>query len=166
MAVGLSGLLAWCAGNVLGTAFVAGDGPGVLYTADRCAQYRELAPAATDCASAAVAHHFDEVVGVRLDAGVLGVLVLLGWLVVVRPWRRRAGASPPYAVLPTGFAPTVGAALFGAAAAFTLPGGVLELAFTGRDAGAGALLSAGVVATLAFLGSGAVLWRALTTRPA
>jgi hypothetical protein len=163
LAIGLSGLLAAASGSAFGKAFVAGDGPGVTYTAERCAQYQQLSPAPS-CSQAAVGHHYDEVVGYRLDAGALGLLVLGGWLAVVRPWRRRP--RPAYDVLPDAFAPTVGAALFGAAAVVLLPAGLLELAFGGSTAGAGNPLSAGVVATVAFLGFAAALWRSLRTRPA
>ena len=91
-------------------------------------------------------------------------MVLAAWLAVARPWRRRAPAATSYDVLPAGFAATVGAALFGAAAAVTLPGGLMELVFNGRDNGAGALLSAGVVATLVFAGFALSLWRSLAAR--
>lgn len=163
LAIGLSGLLAAAGGSAFGKAFVSGDGPGVTYTAKRCAEYQQLSPAPT-CAQAAVGHHYDEVVGYRLDAGILGLLVLGGWLAVDRPWRRRP--RPAYGALPDAFAPTVGAALFGAAAAVLLPSGLLDLTFTGTSSGAGNPLSAGVVAAVAFLGFAASLWRSLRARPA
>jgi hypothetical protein len=162
LAIGLSGLLAWGAGVAFGKPFVSGDATGVTYTAARCAEYHEYAPGEPTCAKAAVAHHFDEVVGYREDAGILGLIVLAVWLGLGRPWRRRARAATSYDVLPAGFAATVGAALFGAAAAITLPGGLMELVFGGRDNGAGALLSAGVVSTLAFAGFALSLWRSLS----
>jgi hypothetical protein len=165
LAIGLSGLLAWGAGAAFGKPFVSGDATGVTYTAARCAEYHEYAPGEPTCAKAAVAHHFDEVVGYREDAGILGLIVLAVWLGLVRPWRRRSRAATTYDVLPAGFVATVGAALFGAAAAITLPGGLLELVFGGSDNGAGALLSAGVVSTLAFAGFALSLWRSLSAAP-
>jgi hypothetical protein len=164
LAIGLSGLVAWGAGAAFGKSFVSGDAPGVIYSAERCAEYHEYAPGEPTCAKAAVAHHFTEVVGYRVDAGILGVLLLAGWFVAGRLWRRRAPASTTYDVLPAGFAATVGAALFGAAAAVTLPGGLMELVFNGWDNGAGALLSAGVVAALVFAGFSLSLWRSLAAR--
>lgn len=164
LAIGVSGLVAWGEGAAFGKPFVSGDAPGVTYTAQRCAEYHALAPGEPTCARAAVAHHFSEVVGYRLDAGVMGLLALAIWLVAVRAWRRPAPSKTTYDVLPAGFAATVGAALFGAAAAITLPGGLMELVFAGRDNGAGALLSAGVVATLVFAGFCASLWRSLSAR--
>jgi hypothetical protein len=162
--VGLSGLLAWAAGTAFGTSFVSGDGPDVTYSAARCAELREYAPTAPTCAAAAVSHHFDEVVFQRLAAGVLGLLVLAAWLAVVRPWRAASRAPSTYAALPAGFGATVGAALFGLAAVVALPGGLLELALGGAHQGAGDLLSAGVVSTIAFAGFAAVLWRSVTHR--
>jgi putative lipase involved disintegration of autophagic bodies len=75
LAIGLSGLLADTFGRVFGTAFVAGDAPGVTYTAERCAQLLSFEPQARSCEEAAIAHHFGEVVSYRLAAGALGVLV-------------------------------------------------------------------------------------------
>jgi hypothetical protein len=162
LAIGLSGLLAWGAGAAFGKPFISGDATGVTYTAARCAEYRSLSPNEPTCAKAAVGHHFDEVVGYREDAGILGLLALAVWFGLVRPWQRRARAATTYDVLPSGFAATVGAALFGAAAAITLPGGLMQLALGGRDNGAGALLSAAVVSTLTFAGFALSLWRSLS----
>jgi hypothetical protein len=164
LAIGLSGLVAWGAGAAFGKSFVSGDAPGVTYTASRCAEYHEYAPSEPTCAKAAMSHHFSEVVGYRLDTGILGLLALGVWLAAMRLRRRRETAAAPYDVLPAGFAATVGVALFGAAAAITLPGGLLELVFGGRDNGAGALLSAGAVSTLVFAGFAVALWRSLTAR--
>lgn len=162
LAIGASGLVAWGAGAAFGKPFVSGDAPGVTYIAARCAQYHALAPGEPTCAKAAVAHHFTEVVGYREGAGILGLLLFAARLLAVRPWRRPASPATTYDVLPAGFAATVGAALFGAAAAVTLPGGLMQLVFEGRDYGAGALLSAGVVATLVFVGFAWSLWRSLS----
>jgi hypothetical protein len=164
LAIGLSGLVAWGAGAAFGKAFVSGDGQGVTYTAQRCAEYHEYAPGEPTCAVAAAAHHFTEVVGYRLGAGFLGLLALGVWLVAMRPWRRRGAGATSYDVLPAGFAATVGAALFGAAAAVALPGGLAELVIGGRDTGSGNLLSAGVVATMVFAGFALSLWRSLSAR--
>ena len=95
-------------GSVVDKAFVAGDQPGVTYTAARCAEYLEYQPHAATCADAAIAHHYDEVVWYRVDAGVLGLLALAGWWFVRR---RRLRASRPES-LPPGFVALVGTALF------------------------------------------------------
>jgi hypothetical protein len=140
VAVGVSGLLAAGMGAAFGKAFVSGDAPGVTYTAERCADYFEYFPNASDCADAATQHHFEEVVFYRLTAGVLGLLVLGGLFVVRRRYPRGAGVR----LLPESFAPTVVATLFGIAALYLL-GNSMQIAFGITD-GTGALLSGGVVA--------------------
>lgn len=81
VAVGVSGLVAQLLGQAYGALFVAGDAPGVTYTAARCAEYFEYAPGARSCAAAAAAHHWGEVVSGRVEIGVLGLLALLAlWL--------------------------------------------------------------------------------------
>jgi hypothetical protein len=155
LAIGASGLLAAGMGAAFGKGFVAGDQPGVTYTPARCADFREYHPEAASCEAAATAHHFDEVVGDRVAAGVLGLL-LLGAVCLAGP-RLRRGAAP---ALPAGFAATVGASLSGVAAAGLLLLGLGAWAF-GGGSGAGQYLSAGLAALLAFAGFAVALLRAL-----
>ena len=159
LAIGLSGLLADAFGRAFGRAFVAGDAPGVTYTAERCAEYLSLEPHARTCREAAVAHHFGEVVGYRLAAGVLGVLLLAGWAA----WRRRSHVRARPSVLGRSFALTVGATLASAAAA-----GLLFLGsagpLTGHYDGTGNPLSGGLVSILLAAGFGAALRRELRRR--
>jgi hypothetical protein len=141
VAIGVSGLLAGALGRVAGKDFISGDAPGVTYTGARCADYLEYHPEAADCAAAATAHHFDEVVTYRAAAGALGLLVLAGWYAA--RWRlRRAGER---STLPATFTTTAGAAVFGAGAVFLL-GLSLPALVVGGSEGAGALLTGGVVA--------------------
>ncbi|MGZ4616174.1 MAG: permease prefix domain 1-containing protein [Actinomycetes bacterium] len=163
VAIGVSGLLAWGAGAEFGKAFVAGDPLGVSYTPDRCADLRTYAPGADSCAAAAVSHHFDETVVYRLAAGALGLLALGAWVALVRPWRRRRGAS--YDVLPASVTPVVGLVLFGLAT-LMLPFGLLDVVFSGPDHGAGGLISAGLVSAVAACGFAVALWRTLPPQPA
>jgi hypothetical protein len=159
VAIGASGLVAAGMGAAFGKGFVAGDPPGVTYTQERCADFAEYHPEAGGCQGAAAAHHFDEVVGYRVDAGVLGLLLLGGvWLLGPRLRRRAGGAA-----LPDGFAATVGASLFGVAAAALLLQGVGELAL-GRATGAGQYLSGGLVSLVAFAAFAAALARVLFGR--
>src|SRR5947207_2842912 len=65
IAIGTSGLLAELFGRVFGEDFVAGDGPGVTYTAERCADFLRYFPNAVSCNAAAAAHHYGEVVEYR-----------------------------------------------------------------------------------------------------
>ncbi len=140
IAVGLSGLLAGGLGLAFGKGFVSGDLPGVTYTAERCAEFREYYPEPT-CEAAATAHHFDEVVFYRLDAGALGLLGLAAIIVLgkVRPGFGRQASLHPAIV------PAVGASVFGLATLGLLGYSVSEPAFA-DDYGVGALLSGGMVA--------------------
>ena len=85
-------------------------------TAERCAQYLSFEPQAQSCEEAAIAHHYGEVVGYRLVAGVMGLVVLAGWAV----WRRRGHRRLRRGTLGRSFTLTVGAALASAAAAALL----------------------------------------------
>jgi HAAS len=159
VAIGLSGLLADAFARAFGRAFVAGDAPGVTYTAERCAQYLSFEPHARSCEEAAIAHHYGEVVGYRLVAGVMGLVVLAGWAV----WRRRERGRLRRAALGRSFTLTVGAALASAAAAALLFLGSAGVV-TGHYDGTGNPLSGGVVsAVLALVFCGA-LWRELRQR--
>jgi hypothetical protein len=140
LAIGASGLIAWAMGSIGGKAFVAGDAPGVTYTAARCRDFLEYAPHARTCADAATTHHFTEVVWYRVAAGALGAVGLLVWRWV----RRRLG---PSTLQPASFVPTVGCVLFGAAAIALLAQGV-GLWLQAPSSGGGALLSGGIVAGL------------------
>ena len=131
IAVGLSGVVSELFGRLWGAGFVAGDFPGVAYTAARCAvlqaPYRGL-----DCAQAAAEHHWGEVVEYRVALGVLGLLLLLVWRFL-----------PLQAPLPDGFVPALAAAAFLLGAAAT--GLQAANATIQGGQGTGAWLSAAVV---------------------
>jgi hypothetical protein len=158
IAVGVSGLLAGGMGLVFGRSFVSGDPAGVTYTADRCAGFFEYSPGAHTCEEAATRHHFGEVVQYRIAAGVLGILVLGGYL-----WLRRRPGWNDTSPLPVGFASTVGATLFGAAAA-ALFAESLNLLVIGGSNGAGEYLSGGLVALVVAAAFGWSLYRTLMRR--
>jgi hypothetical protein len=142
VAVGASGALAAGMGAAFGRDFVAGDPAGITYTAGRCAEFMEYEPHARTCASAAVAHHYGEVVGYRVDAGILGVLILGGvWLA-----RRRWGSDD--LLLPDGFVPIIAVSLFGAAAGLLLLQSLGQGVIGGETNGVGQWLSGGMVATM------------------
>jgi HAAS len=143
--VGISGGVAAAGAVLYGPEFISGDLPGVTYTAERCADYLEYHPEAADCMAAAVAHHLDETVGTRVDAGILGLLLLAGWWVTKRSLRSRIGPS----AIPALFVPIATLTLF--AGAFVLLGGLgtLQLMSTGWHNGAGSFVSAGLVSLLA-----------------
>ncbi|MFN8558401.1 MAG: permease prefix domain 1-containing protein [Dehalococcoidia bacterium] len=148
LAIGVSGVAAAGIGRVAGKAAVAGDLPGVSYTAERCADFLAYHPEATSCAAAAVAHHFDEVVGNRIDAGVLGLLILAA--VAVARWR--GGARSSLAAAVDALTAMAGTAVFGTAGAALFALGLLRA--LGGAGGGGDLLAAGAVslATAVVLG--------------
>jgi hypothetical protein len=160
VAIGASGALAELLGRLFGPAFVAGDLPGVTYTAQRCAEYLEYFPDAGSCAQAAALHHWGEVVEYRVAVGVLGLLVLGGFLL----WRRRPDRqdSRYLGVLPDGFSATVATSLYGvAAAALALLS--LDAFMVGGD-GTGQWLSAAIVAAAMAAAYGVSLYRTVLTR--
>jgi hypothetical protein len=148
VAIGLSGVVAGVFGVAAGKSFVAGDPPSVTYTPARCADFFEYAPHARTCEQAATAHHYDEVVGYRMAAGVLGVVILGGSALV----RRRRPALFNADRLPAAFDETVAATAFAIASFGLLAIGVDQLAL--GDNGAGGWLSGGLVAVLAAIASG------------
>ncbi len=150
IAIGCSGLLALALSAPFGKDFVAGDAPGVTYTAARCADYFRLEPNQTDCNQAAIAHHFGEVVDYRVAAGVLGLLMLGGSLLYTRGKKNTRDALPPLIV------PTIGTSLFGVAA--------LALLFMsgGGTGQAGAMLSGAIVSAVVAIWYGLRLTRLLT----
>ncbi len=112
VAVGLSGLLAAGAGMLFGTSWLAGDPPAVHYSAARCRDFFEYAPHARSCELAATEHHFVEVVGYRIAAGFLGVLVLGACALLARRRPRLFRTDR----LPAAFDATFAAGVFGVAA--------------------------------------------------
>lgn len=160
VAIGVSGGVAATMGAVAGKAYVAGDAPGVTYTPERCAEYHRLRPEAATCADAAVAHHFDEVVGYRLDAGVLGVVILAGWLVA----RRRRLRAERAAGLPWSYTVIAGSLLFGVAGAGLTGLGAMG-SISGARSGAGEMLSAGLVSAVVAAGFGVAMIRSLRAAP-
>jgi hypothetical protein len=159
LAIGASGLLSEAFGRAFGADMVAGDLPGVSYTADRCTELKEYAPKGYDCMEAAAYHHWGETVVYRGAAGVLGLL--LGGALLL--WRRRRAEVPDAAVLPDGFVPTIGASLFGVAAAGLLLES-LNAFIAGKGTGSGQFLSAGLVAAAVFGVFAYRLLGTLTTR--
>jgi hypothetical protein len=138
LAIAASGVVAWGLDAAFGDAFVAGDAPGVTYTAARCADLAEYAPGASTCRAAAATHHAGEVIEFRIATVVLALAAGFGYLGVRRT--ARLGDDAPAA-----FEPTVGATAFGLAGAALLALGADGL-LLGRDAGAGQYLSAAIVA--------------------
>jgi hypothetical protein len=157
VAIGISGVVAGIFGWAFGRSFVAGDPPGVTYTAARCADFLEYSPGATTCREAAEWHHYGEVVQYRLGAGLLGVLLLAAYALA----RRKLQGDP--AALPPGFEATIGTAMYGAAA-FYLLATSMNGALVHETAGIGGWLSGGLVAAVMAAVYGVVLYRVLLRR--
>jgi hypothetical protein len=157
VAIGISGVVAGIFGWAFGSSFVAGDPPGVTYTAARCADFLEYSPGATTCREAAEWHHYGEVVQYRLGAGLLGVLLLAAYALA----RRKLQGDP--AALPPGFEATIGTAMYGAAA-FYLLATSMNGALVHETAGIGGWLSGGLVAAVMAAVYGVVLYRVLLRR--
>jgi hypothetical protein len=149
LAIGASGAVAQVMRSVAGPDFVASDVAGVRYTAARCADFRRLEPHASTCADAAVAHHADEVVWYRLDAGVLGVLGAAALAVV--SIRRRRRHDHAFRIVPASLVPAVGATAFGLGAAGLGAMGVDAMVVGGAPGQylSGAVVSAVVAAAFA-----------------
>ncbi len=77
LTIGLSGVLSFGLSRAFGQDFVAGDLAGVSYSTARCADFFSFHPEAGSCGEAATAHHLDEVVDMRLGAGLIGLLGLV-----------------------------------------------------------------------------------------
>jgi len=161
VAIGASGLVAELLGRPLGPAFVAGDLPGMTYTAQRCAEFLEYFPDAGGCEQAAALHHWGEVVEYRVAVGVVGAFVLGAYLL----WRRRPDRQDPryLGVLPDGFSATVATSLYGVAAAALALLSLDAILVAGGD-GTGQWLSAAIVASAMAAAYGVSLYRTVLTR--
>ena len=160
IAVGASGVVAAGMGRVFGARFVAGDLPGVTYTAARCDDFARLVPEATNCDQAAAIHHYGEVVEYRIAVGVAGLVALLAW----RTLRRRWPPTTSGLALPATLAPALAMALF-AMATLVLATQSVDALTVGRNAGAGQWLSAAVVSLIGAVASGGSLVRSLFEAP-
>lgn len=143
-AVAASGVVALVMNHVFGRGFVGGThASGAAFTRAQCQHWMTIWPGARTCGQAAMFEASSDAVSLRIIAGGLGGAILLaGYLLAARCWRRGVP------VLPRAFVPLA------AAAAFTT--GALALVvctFTGAPfaapAGPGTFLSGALVAAAA-----------------
>lgn len=156
VAVGLAGQISAGVGLAFGKGRIAGDPPGVIYTAARCAEYFKYEPQAATCEAAATDHHFDEIWRNTSAALILGILVLGShlWL------RRRYVTSADAATLPRRAFAILGAAAFGIAGLLLTPLGVLGIILQPYPANVSFLVD-GVVALAFFAAFAPSGWRSL-----
>jgi hypothetical protein len=147
ISIGISGIFAAVAASAFGPDFIAGDSPGVVYSPERCADFFEFHPDAATCADAAVAHHLDETIGYRISAGILGLVVLFGWWLLRRLTRESIGPR----TIPSVFEPIAATSLFAAATILLGGFGLMQLASSGSQTGAGSLITAAIVSLLALI---------------
>jgi len=156
IAVGIAGQMSAGVGLAFGKDTIAGDQPGVTYTAARCADYFEYAPGAANCEAAATDHHFGELWRNASAALILGVLAVGShlWL------RRRYAKSDDGAMLPRRAFAILGTVAFGGAGVLLTGFGALG---TGLNAHAGnaMYLVDGLVALAFFAAFVPAGWRAL-----
>jgi hypothetical protein len=112
IAVGASGVLVAAMNRLFGRPFVGAVAPGTLLPAAGCRHWLSVWPHAHSCTQAYMLESSSDAVTLRGGAGLLGLILLTGYL-VVRYAARRRGWSP--GLLPDGFAPTIAVSLFGAA---------------------------------------------------
>jgi len=151
--VGLSGLIVIGLANTWGKSFIAGDKPGVVYTAERCSEFFQLIGRDNQdmsCTAAAVTHHYDEEVGSRLSIGVLGIIGLALWTVFVRKMK---APRLPRIVWTAAFL-----AVSGMLAIVGLGLGVMPVLF-GFTNGAGDMLSIGLAFGASTLVFAIIFWR-------
>lgn len=162
LAAGIAAVPAAVVGLTGNPSLVTGDGPGQAPAPARCQQLLHML-AAPSCPQALAAHHLQEVIRNHLLGGWLGCLFLVAWWVV----HVHRKARP--AVLPAGFALTVGGTLLAAVAAFLLAVGIADVA-RGIDS-VGDLIGSGDLVTTgaAMMAASLFCWMALAwqaTRPA
>ena len=163
LAVGASGLVVAGMNRLFGRSFVGAAAAGGKLPAAGCQHWLSIWPHAHSCAQAYMLESSSDAVTLRGAAGLLG-LVLLGGYLLARRLNARRGWAP--GVLPDGFTPTIAVSLFGAAGL-----GLTWLALRGggptpigRITGPGFYLSGAIVALVMAAAYGRSLQRTLLRR--
>jgi hypothetical protein len=144
VAIAVAGLIGWVLAAAKGGRFIAAPWPPGSYTQADCARWMSGDPAAHNCVAAMVYDHVGDFILQAGACGVLGVLVLTGYLVLRRRWQDRA----TLAALPAGSAEALGGALAGLAAIFFV-GSAIDLEMVQHGIGAGQPFSLAAAALLA-----------------
>ncbi len=112
LAVGASGLVVAAMNALFGRSFVGAVAPGTTLPAAGCQYWLSIWPHVHSCAQAYMLESSSDAVTLRGAAGLLGLVLLAGYLLARRLAARRGWAP---GVLPDGFTPTIAVSLFGAA---------------------------------------------------
>ncbi|MFI5064531.1 MAG: permease prefix domain 1-containing protein [Streptosporangiales bacterium] len=112
LAVGASGLVVAVMNRLFGRPFVGAVAPGTKLPAADCQYWLSIWPHAHSCAQAYMLESSSDAVTLRGAAGLLGLVLLAGYLLARRLTARR-GWSP--GILPDGFTPAIAVSLFGVA---------------------------------------------------
>ncbi len=109
--VGVAGALTRLIANFGLVTAMYGLPSNVVMAASSCAHWLAVQPSATTCEQAGTLEASDDLTGVSLAIGAMGVLLAIPLLVA----RRRRRGRPSRAVLPAALGPALSAAMFGAA---------------------------------------------------
>ena len=112
LAVGASGLVVAVMNALFGRPFVGAVAAGTTLPAADCRYWLGIWPHAHSCAQAYMLESSSDAVTLRGAAGLLGLVLLAGYLLARRLAAHRGWAP---GVLPDGFTPTIAVSLFGAA---------------------------------------------------
>ncbi len=142
-AIGAAGLIGRWFQAVKGAAFLTAPWPPGTYTRADCADWLAGDRGTHSCVTAMLADHAGDIMLETTAAGILGLLVLAGYVALRAQWRDRATMT----ALPPGSAQALGAALAGVAAVACF-GMAYNIENTQRGIGAGLPWSLGLAAAV------------------
>jgi hypothetical protein len=152
-AIGFSGLVVLVMNVAFGPTFTGQAPPGVTFAKAECAYWMSVWPGAHTCATAHMLEASSDAVVLRVVAGTLGIILLLGYGIARYFWRR-SGRGP--VVLLAGYYHVAAACVFGVGA-FGLA--LAQLTGFTVSEGPGAYLSGALVAAALAVGYGAKISR-------
>lgn len=160
LAIGVSGAVCGLIGWGFGRDAIAGDTLSAYLSPARCAQLLRNEPQTTDCHSAELLDHSDEVVLFRLAAAPVAAIIALGYVFARRKWVRDARESEPIRRLGA----LLGLGAFGLAAVILLSIAGFRAVVDGDTAGLGRWLADGSVAAVFCLIYGFLVLRSPRSR--
>jgi hypothetical protein len=156
-AIGVSGVVAAIMDMTLGRAFVGQAPPGVRFPAASCRYWLSAWQEAHTCAQAAMLESSSDAVVLRVAAGIMGVALLEGFVIVRYVQRRRGRGRAP---LLRGYFPLLAGGVFAiGATALTL----MQITGLGVKEGPGSFLS-GIIVAAAMAAGYVAIWRRRSAR--